>query len=158
MFILEENQTKPLYSKIKSGRSESQILGIVQSNQGQSNIKNDYKTNSDYLEYVVSLPSSSSGQKWSLYISFSINQGDIGRLQSMMGFLDIFDLLIIMLVFSLISRSLISLLRRIYYFLFAQINLFTYKLGKFNQAMLNPVQNKKNSRVSSTNRAGGVSG
>lgn len=76
----------------------------------------------------------------------------------MMAFLDLFDLLIIMIVFSLISRSLISLLRRIYYFLFAQINLFSYKLGKFNQSMLNPVENQAQSKSTKSTNYFGITG
>lgn len=60
-----------------------------------------------------------------------------------LNFVSLSDLFIVLPIFAFISFQLILMFREIYYILFSQMNLFTYKLKRFNQNMLKEQTNNK---------------
>jgi len=57
-------------------------------------------------------------------------------LPAIQSYVSLLDIVLVVALFSLCSFLLIQMMRKVYYVLFTQINLFTYKLMKFNEEAL----------------------
>lgn len=62
---------------------------------------------------------------------------------AILDFVSYSDLFIIIPIFIFVSFQLVLMFRKVYYILFSQINLFAYKLKRFNQNMLKEQNNNK---------------
>lgn len=106
---------------------------------GQEMTSVDNKRTFSFFQKIDFLPSTST-QQLKLYVELTKPSANTALWEYVISYIGVFDLLLIILLFAFFSRSLIKLLRQIYYSLFAQMNLFTYKLNKFNRNMLKPVE------------------
>lgn len=135
-FLLLDTQNSDSFTTLyttENSTSSSESLKVARNLVTQSQTLYE---NSNDSELIFLLPLAHLGENLKVLLHLKLLNDTSLFWRQALNSVTFIDLFLIIILFAFFSRSLVKLLRQIYYSLFAQINLFTYKLNKYNKNML----------------------